>query len=135
MKIKRGKRKTSSNLQGAICVTSEDEKTRYGLCRVLGTLGAKVVAFSTAEQFMDQLNGKEPAVLITDLDLPGMSGSELLEALGREEIEVPVIGLTKQVDKGEDREVPQEGFADLIEKPFVYWSVVDRVQKILRRPR
>jgi FixJ family two-component response regulator len=135
MKIKRGKRKTSSNLQGAICVVSEDEKTRYGLYMVLGTLGAKVVAFSTAEQFMDQLNGKEPAVLITDLDLPGMSGSELLEALGRGGIEVPVIGLTKQVDKGEDREMPQEGFADLIEKPFVYWSVVDRVQKILRRPR
>jgi FixJ family two-component response regulator len=135
MKIKRGKRETSSNLQGALCVVSEDEKIRYGLYMVLGTLGTKVVTFSTAEQFMGQLNGKEPALLITDLDLPGMSGSELLEALGREGIEVPVIGLTKQVGTGEDREVPQEGFADLIEKPFVYWTVVDRVQKILRRPR
>jgi FixJ family two-component response regulator len=135
MKIKRGKRKTSSNLQGAICVVSEDEETRYGLYRVLGTLGARVVAFSTAELLMDQMSGREPAVLITDVDLPGMSGPELLEALGRDGIDVPVIGLTKQVDKGEDREVPQEGFADLIEKPFVYWSVVDRVQKILRRPR
>jgi FixJ family two-component response regulator len=135
MKIKRGKRKTSSNLQGAICVVSEDEATRYGLYMVLGTLGARVVSFSTAEQFMDRLYGKEPAVLITDIDLPGMSGSELLEALGREGIEVPVIGLTKQVGTGEDREVPQEGFAGLIEKPFVYWSVVNRVQKILRLPR
>ena len=135
MKIKRGKRKTSFNLQGAICVVSEEEETRYGLYRVLGTLGAKVVAFSTAEQFMDQLNGKEPAVLITDIDLPGMSGSELLEALGREGIEVPVIGLTKQVSTGGGREVPQEGFAELVEKPFVFWSVVDRAQKILRRPR
>jgi FixJ family two-component response regulator len=102
---------------------------------VLSTLGIRVVGFSTAEHFMDQLNGKEPAVLITDIDLPGMSGPELLEALGREGIEIPVIGLKKQVDAGEDRYLPQEGFADLIEEPFVYWSVVDCVKKILRRPR
>ena len=102
---------------------------------ILGTLGVRVVTFPTAEQFMGQLDGEEPAVLITDMVLPGMSGPELLNALGREGIELPVIGLAKQRGTGEDREVPQEGFADVIQEPFVFWSVLDSVQEILRRPR
>jgi FixJ family two-component response regulator len=135
MKIKRRKKKISSDLQGAVCVVSEEEETRHGLYMVLGTLGVRVVAFPTAEQFMDRLHGREPAVLITDTVLPGMSGSELVEALGREGVEVPVIGLAKQMGTEENGEVPYEGFADIIQEPFAYWSVVDRVQRILSLPR
>jgi two-component system nitrogen regulation response regulator GlnG len=135
MKLKKRKRKTYSPLQGAICVISGDETIRYGLRMVLSTLGARVVAFSTAEQFIDQLNGQEPAILITDINLPGASGLELLEALDREGIEVPAIGLAKQVGIAEGGSLAQGGFAELIEKPFVYWSVVDRVHEILRHPR
>ncbi len=135
MKIKKRKRRTLSNLQGAVCVVSEDEKTRHGLYRVLGTLGVRVVAFSTAEQLLNQLNGEEPAVLITDTVLPGMGGSELLGALEKEGLEVSAIGLTTQASTDKEREGPREGFTELVEKPFGFWSVVDRVQKILRRPR
>jgi FixJ family two-component response regulator len=135
MKTKRRRRKTSFDLHGAVCVVSEDQKTRYGLYMVLGTLGVRVVAFSTAEQLLDRLNGAEPAVLITDMVLPGMSGSELLRALDGKGIEVPAIGVTSQVNAGKEKKMPQEGFDDLIEEPIVFWSVVDRVQRILRRPR
>jgi FixJ family two-component response regulator len=135
MKVKRRRGRISSKLQGAVCVVSEDEETRQGLYMVLGTLGVRVVTFSTAEQFLNQLDGEEPAVLIADTALPGMSGRDLLGTLEREGIEVPAIGLTNQASPGQDWEGTQGGFTELVEKPFVFWSVVDRVQKILRRPR
>ena len=135
MKTSTHRRKTLFNIQEAVCVVSKDEKTRSGLYMVLGTLGVRVATFSTAEEFLDQLNGEEPAILITDLVLPGMSGCELREALGEKGIQVPVIGLTGEVDPGEEREASQPGLVDLIERPFVYWSVVHRIKKILCLPR
>ncbi len=81
MKAKRPKRQTLFNIQGAVCVVTGDEKTRSGLYMVLGTLGVTVATFSTAEEFLERLRGQEPALLITDLDLPRMSGLDLLEAL------------------------------------------------------
>ena len=135
MKATTHRRKTFTNIREAVCVVARDEKTRIGLYMVLGTLGVRVVTFSTAEEFLGQLNGEEPAILITDLALPGMGGSELREALGEKGIHVPVIGLTGEVDPGEEREASQPGLVDLIERPFVYWSVVHRIKKILCLPR
>jgi len=135
MKTLSRNQKANHSIQGVVCVIDEDKRTRNGLYMVLGTLGVKVVTFSTAEGFLDRLDGDEPALLIADLALPGMSGFELMEALDSRGLQMPVIGLTSEMDPEKKREASRLGFLELIEKPFVYWSVVDRVQRALCLPR
>ena len=131
MRSRANRRKAPSSIQGAACVIEGDQEVRVSLCMLLRTLRVKVLTFSTAEEFLDGLNAGTPAVVVTELALPGMSGFELKEALDEMGIEIPVIGLTGEVSPGDRREAGRLGFLELIEKPFVYWSVVDWVQRTL----
>ena len=117
-----------------VCVIDGDQGIRNSLYMLLGTLGIGATTFSTAEEFLSRLNGERPSFLITELALPGMSGFELKEALNQKEILIPVIGLTSESDRKKRRKAARLGFLDLVEKPFVYWSVVDRVQQTLGVP-
>jgi FixJ family two-component response regulator len=102
---------------------------------LLTTLGVRVVTFSTAEDFLGRVNAESPCFLITELELPGGGGFELKKALDERGIRVPVIGLTGEVNQKNTWEASQLGFLELIEKPFVYWSIVERVQQTLETPR
>ena len=126
-----GKKERSSSIEGAVCVIDGDQGIRNSLYMLLGTLGVSVVTFPTAEEFLDRLNGERPSFLITELTLPGMSGLMLKESLDGLGIQVPVIGLTVEADRRMKEEASRLGFLELVEKPFVYWSVVERVRQAL----
>ena len=125
---------TKLSIRGAVCVIDGDQGIRNSLYMLLGTLGIGAATFSTAEEFLEHLNGERPSILITELALPGMSGFELKEALDGKEIRIPVIGLTSESNPEKRREASRLGFLELVEKPFVYWSVVERVQQALGVP-
>jgi two-component system response regulator FixJ len=125
------KKKIDPSIQGAVCVIDGDQGIRNSLFMLLGTIGVRAVTFSTAEEFLDRVSGERPAFLITELALPGMGGFELRGELERKGIRIPLIGLTGEADRQKRREAARLGFLDLVEKPFVYWSVVERVQQTL----
>ena len=54
----------------------------------------------------------QPDVILTDMAMPGMSGADLLDALRRAGVTVPVILIS-----GTPITVPQ-GFFELLRKPF-----------------
>ena len=122
------------SLHGAVCVIEGDQGIRKSLYMLLTTLGVRVVTFSTAEDFLGRVNAERPCFVITELDLPGRGGFELIKILYERGIHVPAIGLTGEVDRDNSREASELGFLELIEKPFVYWSVVERVQQTLGDP-
>ncbi|MBT8396941.1 MAG: response regulator [Gemmatimonadetes bacterium] len=111
-----------------------DQGIRNSLYMLFGTLGIRAATFSTAEEFLDRLGGESPSVLITELVLPGMGGFELKEALDQEGNPLPVIGLTSESDEQEREEASRLGFLELVEKPFIYWPVVERVHQTLKVP-
>jgi FixJ family two-component response regulator len=130
MNARNQKQSSDSSVGGAVCVIDGDHGIRNSLHTLLGTLRVKAVTFSTAEEFLDQLNDEMPSFLITELALPGMSGFELKEALNRRGIQIPTIGLTGEADPRGWRKASQLGFLEVIEKPFVSWSVVRRIQEM-----
>lgn len=131
MKIWDEKRELGASVGGVVCVIDGDRGIRNSLYVLLATLGTKAATFPSAEEFLDGLSGEEPSFLITELALPGMNGFQLKRALDDRGIHTPVIGLTGDADERKRREASQLGFLELVEKPFVYWSVVERVNRLL----
>mgnify|MGYP001152391461 CR=1 FL=1 len=123
---------TTRSLEGSVCVIDGDEGIRNSLYMLLGTLGVHVVTFPSAEDFLKQLDDQYPAFLITEISLPGMGGFDLKRILNEKGLQVPSIGLTGESDPREKDTASRLGFLDLVEKPFVYWSVVDRVQRAVQ---
>ena len=83
-----------------VFVAEDDSDLREALEEVLTGAGFRPVLFPTASLLLDALGDDPPAVIVTDLVMPGMSGAQLLRALRTDERwrRIPVIVLTGSND-------------------------------------
>ena len=125
-------RNQSRSPQGTVCVIDGDEGVRTSLLTLLETLPVKVVAFSSAEEFLDHVDSGAPSFLITEINLPGIGGFELLEVLRSRGIFLPAIAITVEASPARAREAARLGLLHLVEKPFVYRKVMTLVQDTLQ---
>ena len=119
--------------QRAIHVIDPDPQTREGLQSLLGTLNAEVKTYASAERFLSQPLPEPLGCLIAEVNLPGMSGIELLEYLHSVGLNLPAILLSRQSDVPTAVRAMQTGAVDFLEKPFINNTLIKRVRKILER--
>jgi len=84
----------------------------------MDALGIPNQTFASAESFLADYAGTGPGCLLVDIRMPGMSGLDLIEELGRRQIALPAIVMTGHTDeKSLERldSLPTIGF---LEKPF-----------------
>lgn len=72
-----GARENLSSASLSILVVEDNEDSRIMLCELLGILGHPTRGTSSSEEALKQLGVEEFDVLLTDVNLPGMSGVEL----------------------------------------------------------
>jgi DNA-binding response OmpR family regulator len=101
---------------------------RDGLSALVSDTGEKGLALA--------LNGKTPpALIILDLMLPGMSGTELCRRLRREPAtrRTPIIMLTAKTSEADRVTGLDLGADDYITKPFSVRELMARVRAVMRR--
>jgi two-component system copper resistance phosphate regulon response regulator CusR len=97
-----------------------------------------------AEQFVvdranDGITGYEMAVanpydvLVVDLMLPRLSGTELVSRLRRNRIETPVLVLTARDQLDDKIRNFESGADDYLTKPFAFAELLARIRALLRR--
>ena len=68
----------------SVAIIEDEPISRRALAMLLRDCGYNAHAYRTAEEFLsDLVDGNEPSVVLADVDLPGLSGLELLEQLER----------------------------------------------------
>lgn len=67
-----------------VYVIDDDEALRDSLGFLLGVAGFSVRVFDSASSFLDALHGIHSGCLITDIQMPGIDGLELLRRVMRE---------------------------------------------------
>lgn len=79
----------------SVLVVDDDESSRRALQRLLVGCGYRVRAFGSAEEALTALNNiSAPSVALIDLDLPGMSGLDLIARLRERDASVYPILVT-----------------------------------------
>ena len=81
-------------MEPLIAVVDDDISVRQSLEGLIRSAGMAVKAFASAEEFLNSINGRKPDCLVLDVQLPGMSGFELLHHLVTRKCKVPVIFMT-----------------------------------------
>jgi FixJ family two-component response regulator len=101
-----------------ISVIDDDEVARDGVRELVESLGYSAVAFSSAERFLGSSMIAETLCVITDLQMPGLTGIELQEALQSQGRHVPVILITAYANETQRTRALDRGAVGFLSKPF-----------------
>jgi FixJ family two-component response regulator len=89
------------------------------------SLGYEVLTFESAERFLDSGCLAETSCLITDLQMPGLSGLDLQSQLIAEGQHIPVIFVTAFPEERSRRRAMNAGAVGFLSKPFDEGSLID----------
>lgn len=119
---------------GRLVLVIEDNSRSRRLVRdLLEIHGFEPVDVETAEEGLERAADRPPALVLLDVQLPGMDGVAALHALRAEPVlaRVPVIAVTAYAMRGDEERFLGEGFDDYISKPIDVRSFIDRLRAIL----
>jgi len=113
-------------------VIDDDEALRES-CRVLLEFhGVKVHLYGSAEEFCRQAAPLPIDCMIIDLDMPGISGLDLLEQLRTDGVITPAMFLTGRPIMQDVRSAAQRLSAVTFEKPMLPQELISAVKEALR---
>ncbi|MBB5214247.1 nitrogen regulation protein NR(I) [Parapusillimonas granuli] len=102
----------------AVWIVDDDQSIRWVLEKALARASMPVRSFASAAEALDALQDGAPAVLVTDVRMPGQDGLALLQRIKREHPGLPVIVMTAFSDLNSTVEAFQKGAFDYLPKPF-----------------
>ncbi|TAH48134.1 MAG: response regulator transcription factor [Betaproteobacteria bacterium] len=118
-----------------IHVVDDDEALRDSLVWMLESNGYAVRPFDSAESFLDAYAEAMTGCIVLDVRMPGMSGLEMFDELGRRRCTLPVIFITGHGDVPMAVSALKKGAADFIEKPFSDRDMLRLVEQCLEQER
>jgi two-component system copper resistance phosphate regulon response regulator CusR len=116
-----------------ILLVEDEKKVADIIARGLKAERYAVDVCHDGQQGWDTANAYNYDLIILDLMLPGLSGSEILERIRRKNSLVPILILTAR-DRTEDKVSNFElGADDYLTKPFAFAELLVRIKALLRR--
>jgi two-component system OmpR family response regulator len=116
-----------------ILVVEDDESLRNLLIDALGIAGFDVVAYPSVESVSNKISSIKPDLIVSDINLPGLSGFDFLKSLRKSGNQTPFIALTARNEKLDVTQGLRDGADDYITKPFGLEELVLRIKAVLRR--
>jgi FixJ family two-component response regulator len=114
-----------------IAIIDDDAAVREAVQGLVEAFGFAAVAFSSAEEFLQSERRNDTACLITDVQLPGMSGLELQSHLSLSGSRIPVIVIT--AFPGDDRRALAAGAICFLRKPVIKEDLLTCIRLALDR--
>jgi CheY-like chemotaxis protein len=116
-----------------VVMVVDDSKThRAALSRLLEREGYATIPANDGQDALSQLDFQHPDLIVTDLNMPGLDGLDLLEALQRHPDlkSIPVIMLTAQSDTHSVRRAEQLGAKEyMVKAAFSLGEMLRHVKK------
>jgi len=123
----------SANTELPILLVDDEEHIRLSVSQTLELGGYEVVALETAEEALQAIQKGWEGILVTDINLPGINGLELMKRVVTEDSSLPVILITGHGDITMAVGAMRDGAYDFIEKPFSSELLLDVVRRAVEK--
>ena len=120
-----------------ILIIEDNEKNRK-LCRdVLEVKGYKTIESETAEEGLKLVDEKAPALILMDIQLPGMDGVTAMKQIKADPktAKIPIIAITASAMTNNRTAMLAEGFDGYQTKPISLKDFLGEVQRVLALSR
>jgi len=121
-------------MPGELILIVEDNEKNLKLVRdLLQVSGYQTLESITAEDGIEIAKESRPALILMDIQLPGMSGIEALKILRADPItqNIPVIAVTASVMNQDSKDIKAAGFDSYQRKPIEIKGFLDEVHRLL----
>jgi len=119
--------------KGSVLVVDDELDIREGLDMLLTGAGYAVELAQNGIEGIQKMSARGYDLVLLDLMMPGMSGSEILRRLRAAKKDVPVLILSARDRTAEKVEHFEAGADDYLTKPFAFAELLVRVKALLRR--
>src|SRR5262249_17177964 len=108
-----------------ISIVDDDALARDGISELVESLGYRAIAFESAQHFLGSSLLAETTCLITDVQMPGLNGLELQEALLSQGNRTPVILITAFPNEKHRTRALDNGAVGFLSKPFNEQTLIE----------
>jgi FixJ family two-component response regulator len=122
-----------SGVEPLVCVIDDEESVRQSLWRLFHSVRLPVRSFSSATEYLNHGSHDGPCCLVLDVNLPGMNGFELQQALA--EASEQMVFVTDHGDVPMCARAMKNGAVDFLIKPLDDKAMLDAVFRALARSR
>jgi FixJ family two-component response regulator len=117
--------------RSVIAVVDDDESVREAITGLIKSFGYRAIAFNRAEEFLNSADLHNTACLVTDVQMPGMTGPELQSRLVASGKPIPTILITAYPDQATRARALRNGVKCYLAKPFRDEELLDCVRSAL----
>jgi len=115
-----------------ILLLEDDHLLNSAITKYLNTTGHAIQSFRDGEEALKKLKTDSFDLLILDINVPGLDGFALLEALHDLKIQIPTIYISALADIEDISRAFDLGCHDYLKKPFHLKELTIRIDKILQ---
>lgn len=116
-----------------IFVVEDDAAVKDSLRLLLESANHPVETYDSGRDFLARHRGRDDGCLVLDLDMPVMSGLEVLDALSASRSAMPVILVTGRAGRATRERFARTGTVALLEKPVPGDLLLETIARALGR--
>jgi FixJ family two-component response regulator len=122
------------SLSAIVYVVDDDASFRIAIQRTLKNFGYRVVAYATAEEFLEERpDENEPGCIILDVRMPGLSGPALQSRLRELGSTLPILFITGYAEASAIVKAVKAGADDFLIKPVQSDELLRAIEGALAR--
>ena len=114
-----------------ITIVDDDEAICRALQALVQSLGYRAGIYTSADAFLASKIASSSQCIITDVQMPGLSGLDLKRRLNEEGCETPVIMITARMEAHLDADARKIGAICLLHKPFEATALISCLERAL----
>lgn len=121
-----------------VLVVDDEKNTRLALSLIFRKSGFAVTAAADGLEALKKTEellrrGLPCVLLVIDLQMPGLTGVELVEELERRNIYLPILLISGYRENGLVERLARKGCVGYLGKPFEPAELIDRVESLLQK--
>jgi two-component system cell cycle sensor histidine kinase/response regulator CckA len=117
-----------------LLLVDDEPSVRRSTGKLLASLGYVVETAGSGEEALDLLGRGQVDLLLTDLAMPQMSGTELADRIRQQRPDLPIVFMSGNLDSEQLRAEIAEGQAVFMQKPVTLATLASCVRQVLDGP-
>lgn len=116
-----------------VAVVDDDDAARISLVRLLEVAGYDARGYDSGASFLESAEAKQAWCVVSDLQMPGVTGLDLQKALAARGVQVPMVFVTGFGTVSTSVQAMRGGAVDFLEKPADPAALLDAVERAVAK--